>query len=122
MSHTPPVSMRTDDVYSLAEALRLDAASFRVEAARLIGRFEQGGSESAWGVDERNVPAGHAVRRHRETQQRAVAMLRRATQTLHDMSASAHAVVTAFGDQDALNGADIDDVDRAMNPPASTSD
>jgi hypothetical protein len=117
---TGPVSMRTDDVFALSEALSQDAQRFHADATRLMAQLTTG--EGAYGADPRNLPAVHAVRRHTDVQDMARNVLDGVGAGLASMSRSTRAVIATFGDQDGLNAAGIDAVTTALGLPAAAEE
>ena len=109
-----PVDMRTDDVFALAEALRIDANRFVTEAARVAAAIAGG---TRFGADPRNIPAVQAGDRHDDTAASAARLLDEVQRGLHSMSRSARAVITDFSTQDELNGATVEQVRRTLNLP-----
>ncbi|MGH8793073.1 MAG: hypothetical protein ACRDXX_10550 [Stackebrandtia sp.] len=110
------VSMRAEDVRSLAENLRADAERFQSEAARIaegIGRGAVG--DRVYGADSRNVPAVQAINAYADVSEDAGKFMVGVGDGLMSMSRCARAVVNAFGDQDGLNAAGVDDVRRVLN-------
>lgn len=116
-----PVSMDTDDVVALSEALTVDAQRFTSDANKILAKFDVTPGRRPYGQDPAITSAGHAMNRHDDAVKAARKLVAEITAGYVSISRATKAVVTEFKNQDGVNSASVDDVRKSMNLPEPPS-